>query len=105
MTCWTDVNWAALAITKLQAGEAAIVKPHGNSMLPRVKSGQAVELRPSTHATVGDVVLVKVKGNVYLHLVKAVRVKNARPEYQIGNNKGGVNGWVGAHAIYGIANV
>lgn len=42
-----------------------------------------------THPAKGDAVLCKVRGNVYVHLVKAVRGR----EYLIGNNVGGINGW------------
>ncbi len=48
---------------------------------------------------VDDIVLVRVKGRVYLHLIKAKK-KN---RFLIGNNRGGINGWVGENAIYGIA--
>ena len=47
----------------------------------------------------GDIVLCKVNGKEYLHLVKAVQ--GAR--FQIGNNRGGINGWVGKSAVYGKA--
>ena len=36
-------------------------------------------------------------GNQYLHLVKAIQ----GPRFQIGNNRGRVNGWVSANAIFG----
>jgi hypothetical protein len=45
----------------------------------------------------GDVVYCKVRGNVYLHLVKAV--KDGR--YQIGNAHGRINGWTGPKQVYG----
>jgi hypothetical protein len=45
------------------------------------------------------VVLVRVHGHVYLHLIKAV----GGGRFLIGNNRGGVNGWVGPSAIYGVA--
>jgi hypothetical protein len=70
-------------------------------MKGRVESGSLVTLEPVDPADlqVGDVVLVRVKGRVYLHLVKALRGN----QFQIGNNRGGINGWVGPTAIYGIA--
>jgi hypothetical protein len=70
-------------------------------MQGKVESGNLVTLEPAVgHAlAVDDIVLVKVKGSVYLHLIKAVDVDR----YLIGNNKGGTNGWVGRNAIYGIA--
>lgn len=50
-----------------------------------------------------DIVLVKVNGRHYLHLIQAVQRKMGGDRYQIGNNKGGTNGWVSPSAIYGIA--
>ena len=44
-----------------------------------------------------DIVLCKVNGNEYLHLIKAIN--GAR--FQIGNNRGRINGWVGTNSIFG----
>jgi len=52
---------------------------------------------PADHLQVGDIVLCKVKGREYLHLIKAIQ--GAR--FQIGNNRGRINGWVTAHSIFG----
>jgi hypothetical protein len=46
---------------------------------------------------VGDIVLCKVNGCPYLHLVKA----RQGDRFQIGNNRGRINGWVGHNGIYG----
>jgi hypothetical protein len=46
---------------------------------------------------VGDIVLCKVKGYEYLHLVKAIQGQR----FQIGNNKGRINGWITANSIFG----
>lgn len=95
------MSWAAVAIQKLQNGEVAKVRPRGHSMTGKVNNGELVTLEVCDPSLLkaGDIVLVKVKGRVYLHLVKAIN--NGR--YLIGNNRGGINGWVGANAIYGIA--
>jgi SOS-response transcriptional repressor LexA len=95
------MSWATGAIQKLQAGEVAKIRPRGNSMTGKVNDGDLVTLEPCTEESLknGAIVLVRVKGHVYLHLIKAVN--NGR--YLIGNNRGGINGWVGANAIYGIA--
>ncbi|MBC7813990.1 MAG: hypothetical protein H7175_22745 [Burkholderiales bacterium] len=95
------MNWAKFAIEKLQRGETAKVRPRGHSMRGKVNDGDLVTLEPCDPATLkpGDIVLVKVKGNVYLHLIKAVN----DGRFLIGNNRGGINGWVGANGIYGIA--
>ena len=45
----------------------------------------------------GDIVLCKVRGNEYLHLIKAVQGER----FQIGNNRGLINGWVPPSAIFG----
>lgn len=94
-------SWATPAIEALARGETFQVRPKGNSMKPRIKSGQLVTLEPADPTTLkkGDVVLVNVRGRIYLHLVKAID----GDRYQIGNNRGHINGWVGVGCIYGKA--
>ena len=77
-----------------------MVIPHGHSMKPKVMSGATVLLKPVKveDLNVGDIVLYRVKGNVYLHLVKALQGDG---RVLIGNNRGGVNGWT--KAVYGRA--
>lgn len=92
------------AIKSLKEGKNTNIKPHGNSMKGIIESGDQVSISPNIeNLIVGDVVLVKVKGNVYLHLIKATRKKGDNTQYQIGNNRGGINGWVGINSIYGKA--
>jgi len=96
------MSWASYAIGQLQQGETVTVTPHGNSMLPRIKSGQEVTINPvNGMLSINTVVLVKCKGSVYLHKVSAIQ----GDRYQISNNHGHVNGWVHRSAIYGIADV
>lgn len=70
-------------------------------MKGKVNDGDLVTLAPcvAENLAAGDIVLVRVSGRDYLHLVKAVDGKR----FQIGNNRGGINGWVSPHAIYGKA--
>lgn len=93
-------RWAARAIEALARGEGAVVIPHGNSMRPKVMSGARVTIEPcrADEARVGDILLCRVKGTVYLHLVKAVQPDG---RVLIGNNRGGTNGWT--KAVYGRA--
>lgn len=92
------MGWANQYIEDLLDGQTVQFRPHGNSMQGRVESGQLCTVAPLTAAPVpGDVVLCKVNGRQFLHLVKAVR----GPQFQIGNNKGHVNGWVTQNSIYG----
>jgi len=97
-------SWADGAIKNLAETGEAIIRPRGNSMKGKVESGEEVTLFTCDPAdlTPGDIVLVKVKGRIYLHLIKAVKGKDKK-RFQIGNNKGGINGWVGSNAIYGKA--
>ncbi len=95
------MSWAKFAVEALQRGETTKIRPRGNSMRGKVNSGDLVTLEPvkPDELKVGDIVLVKVKGTIYLHLIKAINGNR----FLIGNNRGGINGWVGANGIYGIA--
>jgi hypothetical protein len=93
------MGWASGYIIKLQAGETVSFRPRGNSMSPRIESGQLCTVAPVDVTTIeaGDIVLCKVRGAEYLHIVKAIQ----GGRFQIGNNRGFINGWVGASAIFG----
>jgi hypothetical protein len=91
--------WASAYIARLQAGETVSFSPRGHSMSGKIESGQLCTVVPVDPESlrVGDIVLCKVRGVEYLHLVKAVQ----GPRFQIGNNRGRVNGWVSAGSIFG----
>ncbi len=94
------MGWAAHYIEKLKAGETVAFRPRGNSMAGKIASGQLCTVEPITlHSSlkVGDIVLCKVGGSEYLHLIKAIQGER----FQIGNNRGRINGWVGVNAIFG----
>ncbi len=95
------MSWAKFAKEALRRGETVTVRPRGQSMRGKVESGARVTLEPCdpTALSVGDIVLVRVSGSDYLHLIKA---KDGQ-RLQIGNNRGGINGWVGPNAVFGIA--
>ena len=93
---------------QLAAGfETVSFRPRGNSMSGKIESGQLCTVAPVDPETVrvGDVVLCKVNGREYLHLVKAVQGHGHGNRHLIGNNRGGMNGWVGRAAIFGIVAV
>jgi len=94
------MGWAINHIKKLQTGETIQFKPRGNSMKGKVDSGNLVTVEPISDQKLkkGDIVLCKVKGHEYLHLIKATKGK----QYQIGNNRGRINGWISIKAIFGI---
>lgn len=96
------MSWANLHIEKLQNGEIVQFRPSGNSMSGLVENKQLCTVEPvSSEPKVGDIVLCKVKGNQYLHLVKEVKIENENTKFQIGNNKGSINGWIGISSIFG----
>lgn len=94
------MSWASAYVAKLQAGETVKFRPRGNSMSPKIESGQLCTVEPirPEEIRVGDVVLCSVNGSQYLHIVKAQRAG----QFQIGNNKGRINGWTSSSRIYGV---
>ncbi len=94
------MGWATHYIAKLKNGETVSFRPPVHSMKGKIESGQLCTVEPIKDfesLLKGDIVLCKVGGNEYLHLIKAIQ--GAR--FQIGNNRGLINGWVGVNAIYG----
>ncbi|MFO0959660.1 MAG: hypothetical protein U0800_19865 [Isosphaeraceae bacterium] len=93
------MGWASSHIEKLREGETVSFRPRGHSMAGKIESGELCTVEPVDPATlvVGDIVLCKVNGREYLHLIKAIQ----GPRFQIGNNRGRINGWISAGAIYG----
>jgi len=88
-------------IERLQAGETIEGhKESGNSMRPLIKHREPITLAPVDTDKVreGDIVLCKVKGRIFTHLVLATKID----EVLIGNNHGHINGWAKRHNIYGI---
>jgi hypothetical protein len=94
------MSWANHYIEKLRSGETVQFRPRGNSMKGKIESGQLVTVEPIGDRKLqrGEIVLCKVNGSQYLHLIKAIQ----GDRYQIGNNIGRINGWIGIGAIYGI---
>jgi len=69
-------------------------------MKGKIESGQLCTIEPISEIAMlkkGDIVLCKVNGNEYLHLIKAIQ----GPRFQIGNNRGRINGWIGPNSIFG----
>jgi hypothetical protein len=87
---------------RVSTGSEVDFRPSGSSMVPLIYSRQRVTVAPVHPAKVevGDIVLARVAGTIYLHLVSAVDKANAR--IQISNNHGRINGWTNHSRIYGI---
>jgi hypothetical protein len=94
------MGWATPYISKLKAGETVSFRPRGQSMKGKIDSGQLCTVQPISdfqELEKGDIDLCKVNGSEYLHLIKAIQGSR----FQIGNNHGRINGWVGPNAIFG----
>lgn len=93
------MGWASKHIYKLLKGKTVSFRPRGNSMTPKISSGQLCTVAPITpnEIQLGDVVLCKVRMNEYLHIVKAIQGEWVL----IGNNHGYINGWTHVSSIYG----
>lgn len=92
------MGWASIYIDLLLKGQTVSFRPKGNSMQGKIESGQLCTVAPLQNLPiVGDIVLCRVKANEYLHIIKSIQ----DGKYQIGNNKGGINGWINIHNIFG----
>jgi hypothetical protein len=92
------MGWATEYIAKLQRGETVQFRPRGHSMRGKIESGELCTVAPiTTTLQIGDIVLYKVNGRQYLHLIKAIRGDRVL----IGNNRGRINGWISRHSSYG----
>lgn len=93
---------ASFVADLLQKGETIErFKEGGNSMLPIIKSNQPVTLTPVTEETelkVRDIVFCRVGGRYVTHKIHAIKGK----QYQIGNNRGFMNGWVTKQKVFGL---
>lgn len=60
-------------------------------MKGKIESGQLCTVDPVDPTTLkpGDIVLCRVKGKEYLHIIKTIDGSR----FQIGNNRGRINGW------------
>lgn len=87
-------------VQDLKDGKIVKFRPKGNSMTPKISSGQLITLTPfgSQELKKGDIVFCKVNGNYYVHLISAIR----GDRYQISNNKGRINGWIGKNSLFGL---
>lgn len=87
----------------LSENEFVTFKPRGNSMVPKIKSGEEVTIKrlnseDKKNLKKNDIVFCKVKNNFYLHLISGVQ----KGQVQISNNHGYVNGWTSLENVYAI---
>ena len=97
------MGWAANYIKKLvEKKEIIQFRPRGDSMRGRIESGQLVTVEPVSSfysLSPGDIVLCRVAGHEYLHLIKSIDVGEKR--FLIANGRGREKGWTSVDRIYG----
>lgn len=93
------MSWEPI-IQKLADGQPVTIRPKGQSMTPKIRSGEQITIVPvgRHRLETGLIVLAKVKGNHYLHLITAID----GDRIQISNNHGHINGWTTRDRVYGI---
>jgi len=102
LRCWRPMGALDAIAARVAEGQTVDFRPSGSSMVPLIRSRQLVTVAPvdPTKVEVGDIVLARVAGTTYLHLVSAVDAGSGR--VQISNNRGRVNGWTNHARLYGI---
>ena len=98
------INSPHLAIDMLNNGIELARFEFGNSMSPKLLSGEYCILKPlknGEEANVGDAVFCKVNGIVMTHMVLSKKNKDSKVEYLISDTYGNIYGWTSE--IYAIA--
>lgn len=69
----------------------------------RISNGDLVTLQPciAQDLVAGDVVLARVQGRRYFHLVLHLIIAREADRFLIGNNHGRIDGWVTAQNVFG----
>lgn len=101
VTLW-DMGMLDAVADRVAAGATVEFRPSGSSMVPLIRSRESVVVAPvdPSKLEVGDIVLARVAGTVYLHLVSSL--DSSRNRVQISNNRGRVNGWTSHDRVFGI---
>jgi hypothetical protein len=93
------MGWASRYIKKLLARESVSFRPHGHSMTGRIESGQLCTVVRSILGRWKLVISCCARLPATSTCTSSRAIENGR--YQIGNNRGLINGWVGSEHIYG----
>ncbi len=99
------MNWQEEAMAALQKGLPVQIRPRGHSMTGRINDGNLVTLEPcaAEALTAGTIVLVRIQGKRFSHIVLHSILSVEGDRFLIGSHQGRVDGWVDRGDIYGIA--
>ena len=100
--------------SQLLEGKSVVYRSSGNSLWPRVQSGQKCTFIPvraagqklqqlGVYLHVGDIVFCEVqpRDRFFAHEIKEIETIKWVTYYSIGNARGHINGWCEAKHIYG----
>jgi hypothetical protein len=98
------MNWQEEALKALEEGRTVQVRPRGHSMTGRIGDGDLVILKPcaTEELIVGAIVLVRIQGKRFSHIVLHSILSVGGNRYHIGSHQGRIDGWVDRDYIYGI---
>lgn len=98
------MDWSTEAAAVLQQGLSVQVRPRGHSMTGRISDGDLVTLAPcrAEDLAVGDIVLVRVQGKRFSHVVLHGILSVEGGRLLIGSHSGRVDGWVDRGDVYGV---
>ena len=97
-------QWAQIARDELAAGRTVKIRPRGHSMRGRIGDGDLVTLKPCVADDLATeaMVLARVKGRRYFHLVLHLIHRRDGDSFLIGSSTGRLDGWVSAANIFGV---
>lgn len=95
------MNGRSIAVKILAEKGEVTIHCNGNSMRPIIAPKEAIHLKKvlPSQLRVGDAVFCRINRGLTVHKITAID----KERFQISNNHGHVNGWIGEKAIYGLA--
>ena len=97
------MKWQQEARMALAEGRTFTVQPRGNSMGGIIADSNKVTLAPcdSAHIQLGDVVLARVQGKRYRHIVLHQIHAIEAGRLLVGGSVGRLDGWISAEDVFG----
>lgn len=95
------------ALRDLKSCKAVYAYPAGKSMPGVLEQGRGYLISPLTSdqkLEVGDIVLCRITGRIFLHSILKTNLEDKRPRVLIGNLIGGITGWTSVSEVFGKLN-
>jgi len=93
-----------IAINVLNNTGEVVLNCNGNSMRPIMSPGESLFIKkvPLSKLRKGDAVFCKVNGGLQVHKINAIDDSREHERFQISNNFGKINSWIGFNNIFGL---